>query len=141
MIWNEELAASLDQGTGVVVFHHAEVSRTQQLASTLAERLGALVEASEKTLDSKQGGGVGAGWGERAEGAKGERRGEQAQERSGRERSRGGSSTRGMSFLTHDLFFPCSLKRFIGTRGGRGARFSQGLGNRMQGTAATTRVR
>ena len=96
MIWNEELAASLDQGSGVVVFHHAELSRTQQLATTLAERLGALVEASEKSLDAKQGGAAGTGWGERADGAKGERR-EQTQERSGRsERSRGGASTRGM---------------------------------------------
>ncbi|KAI5119955.1 hypothetical protein M0805_002144 [Coniferiporia weirii] len=119
MIWAEELAASLDQGVGVVVFHHADTSRTQQLALGLADRLGALVEQNEKALDAKQGGG--AGWGDRAEGAKGEKRGEQTGERKGRsERSRG--APRG------------------GARGGRGARFSQGLGNRMP-ASTTTRVR
>ncbi|THG98273.1 hypothetical protein EW145_g7454 [Phellinidium pouzarii] len=113
MIWTEELAASLDQGAGVVIFHHVDTSRTQQLALSLAERLATLIEQNEKALDMKQGGG--AGWGDRAEGGKGEKRGEQTGERKGRsERSRG--APRG------------------GPRGGRGARFAQGLGNRMPGS-------
>ncbi|KAH8117064.1 eukaryotic translation initiation factor 3 subunit 8 [Phellopilus nigrolimitatus] len=121
MIWSEELAASLDQAAGVVVLHHVDMSRVQHLALTLAERLGTLIEQNEKTLDTKQGNTP--AWGDRAEGTKGEKRGEQTQERKGRsERSRG--TPRG------------------GSRGGRGARFAQGLGNRMPGSGSTTtRVR
>ena len=94
MIWNEELSASLNQSVGVVVFHRIELSRTQQLAQTVAEKVGAMVESSEKSLDVKLGGS--GGWGDRTEGGKGEKRGEQAQgERRGRgERTRG---TRGES--------------------------------------------
>nr|GAT57632.1 eukaryotic translation initiation factor 3 subunit 8 [Mycena chlorophos] len=107
MIWNEELSASLDQSTGVVVFHRIDLSRTQQLAQTIADKVGAMAEQNEKTLDAKMGG-VG-GWSDRPDGAKGEKR-EQTQERRGRgERTRG---TRG------------------GARG-RGTRFAQGLGNEM----------
>jgi translation initiation factor 3 subunit C len=94
MIWNEELSASLDQAAGVVVFHRMELSRPQQLAQTIAEKLGALVDQNEKTLDNKMGGSV--GWGERGD-AKGAKGGEQAQERRGRgERTRG---ARGTPFL------------------------------------------
>ena len=120
MIWTEELAASLDQSAGVVVFHHVELSKTQQLALTLADRAALLVEQNEKTLDTKQGTNA---WGERGGEKQGEKRGEQGAERARKgERSRG--AARG------------------GTRGGRGARFAQGLGNRMQASgAATTRVR
>ncbi|EFI28197.1 eukaryotic translation initiation factor 3 domain-containing protein [Coprinopsis cinerea okayama7 len=110
MIWNEELSASLDQSAGVVVFHRMELSRQQQLAQTIADKLGVLVDQNEKTLDVKMGGSV--GWNERG-GDKGAKGGEQAQERRGRgERTRG---ARG------------------GARGGRGARFAQGLGNQMPG--------
>ncbi|KAF8210123.1 eukaryotic translation initiation factor 3 subunit 8 N-terminus-domain-containing protein [Mycena galopus ATCC 62051] len=108
MIWNEELSASLDQSGGVVVFHRIELSRAQQLAQTIADKVGAMVEQNEKALDIKMGGT--GGWGDRADGTKGEKRGEQTQERRGR-----GDRTRG-------------------TRGGargRGARFAQGLGNEM----------
>ena len=101
MIWNEELAASLDQGLGVVVFHHVEFSKAQQLANTLAERLGTLVESSEKALDAKQGNNTaGTGWGDRTDGTKGERRGEQTQERTGRSERTRGASTRGSFFLS-----------------------------------------
>ncbi|EKM80889.1 hypothetical protein AGABI1DRAFT_119443 [Agaricus bisporus var. burnettii JB137-S8] len=108
MIWNEEVAASLDQASGVIVFHRIELSRPQQLAQVIADKLNTMVEQNEKTLDSKFG--TSSTWAERADGNKGEKR-EQLQERRGRgERSRG---ARG------------------GARGGRGARFSQGLGNQM----------
>ncbi|KAF8894887.1 eukaryotic translation initiation factor 3 domain-containing protein [Gymnopilus junonius] len=107
MIWNEELSASLDQSGGVVVFQRIELTRSQQLAQVISDKVAAMVEQNEKTLDMRLGG---TAWGERTDGTKTEKRGEQAQERRGRgERVRG---ARG------------------GARG-RGARFSQGLGNQM----------
>jgi hypothetical protein len=89
MIWNEELSASLDQSAGVVVFHRIELSRAQQLAQTVADKVGAMVEQGEKTLDLKLGGS--GGWSDRADGNKGDKRGEQApSDRRGRgERIRG----------------------------------------------------
>ncbi|KAG1781289.1 eukaryotic translation initiation factor 3 subunit 8 N-terminus-domain-containing protein [Suillus placidus] len=108
MIWNEELSASLDQSTGVVVFHRIEHSRPQQLAQVIADKVSALLEQNEKVLDIKLGGS--GGWGDRS-GDKGEKRGEQTQERRGR-----GDRTRG------------SLR---GGPRGRGSRFAQGLGNQM----------
>ncbi|KAF6762944.1 eukaryotic translation initiation factor 3 domain-containing protein [Ephemerocybe angulata] len=108
MIWSEELAASLDQAGGVVVFHRIDLTRPQQLAQIIAEKVSAMVDQNEKSLDARMGGNV--GWNERQDN-KGEKRGEQTQERRGRgERTRG---ARG------------------GARGGRGARFAQGLGNQM----------
>ncbi|KAJ8585231.1 hypothetical protein M405DRAFT_912162 [Rhizopogon salebrosus TDB-379] len=112
MIWNEELSASLDQSTGVVVLHRIEHSRPQQLAQVIADKVSALVEQNEKVLDIKLGGS--GGWGDRS-GDKGEKRGEQTQERRGR-----GDRTRG------------ALR---GGSRGRGSRFAEGLGNQM------TRVR
>ncbi|TDL24330.1 eukaryotic translation initiation factor 3 subunit 8 [Rickenella mellea] len=113
MIWNEELSASLDQSSGVVVFHRIELNRAQQLAQTLADRVNAMVEQNEKSLDLKMGGT--SSWNERGDGAKGEKRGEQTQERKGRtERSRGGGG---------------------GATRGKGGRFAQGLGT------VATRVR
>ncbi|KAG6333562.1 hypothetical protein ID866_5524 [Astraeus odoratus] len=106
MIWNEELTASLDQSSGVVIFHRVEHSRSQQLSQLLSEKISTMVEQSEKALDTKLGGT--SGWGDRGD-TKGEKRGEQAQERRGN-RTRG--SLRG------------------GIRG-RGSRFAQGLGNQM----------
>ncbi|KAI9507455.1 eukaryotic translation initiation factor 3 subunit 8 [Russula earlei] len=114
MIWAEELPASLDQSAGVIVFHRVELSRPQQLAQILAEKVGAMVEQNEKALDVRLGGAT--VWGDRADGLKGDKRGEQAQERRrGRGERRGGVSARG-------------------ARGGRGARFAQGLGSQMTKT-------
>jgi translation initiation factor 3 subunit C len=92
MIWGEELSASLDQSGAVVVFHRIELSRTQQLAQVLAEKVAGMVDQNEKALDLKFAGT--GGWSDRAE-VKGEKRGEQVQgERRGRnERVRG--NTRG----------------------------------------------
>ncbi|KAM5531641.1 hypothetical protein V8D89_014693 [Ganoderma adspersum] len=117
MIWSEELQAALDQAVGVVVFNRVELTRTQQLAQTLADKVNALVEQNEKALDQKLG--VSSGWGERADGGKGDKRGEQTQERSRRGDRRGGA--RG------------------GARGGRGARFAQGLGSQMAGNTQRNR--
>lgn len=104
MIWTEELSASLDQSGGVVVFHRIELSRTQQLAQVVADKVGIMVDQSEKALDIKMGGT--GGWGERGDGAKGDKRGEQTQERRGRgERTRG---ARGW-FPTKHSFSPSSV--------------------------------
>jgi translation initiation factor 3 subunit C len=92
MIWNEELSASLDQAAGVVVFHRIELTRTQQLAQILADKVSLLVDQNEKSLDVKLAGST--GWGDRAEGAKGDKR-EQVQERRGRDGRLRGGSTRG----------------------------------------------
>lgn len=93
MIWTEELPASLDQSAGVIVFHRVDLTRPQQLAQILAEKVGAMVEQNEKALDIRLGGAT--TWGDRADGLKGDKRGEQAQERRGRGERRGGTSARG----------------------------------------------
>lgn len=90
MIWNEELAASLDQAGGCIAFHRTEVTRQQQLALIIAEKVNSMAEQNEKALDAKMG--TSGGWGDRADGKTGEKRGEQVQERRGRgDRTRGGS--------------------------------------------------
>lgn len=127
MIWNEELAASLDQSGGVLVFHRIELSRSQQLAQVIAEKVGAMVDQNEKSLDIKMGGT--GGWGDRNDGNKGEKRSEQTQERRGR-----GDRTRGVrgTFQILYAFIAVELTQLAGgARGGRGARFAQGLGNQM----------
>jgi translation initiation factor 3 subunit C len=93
MIWTEELPASLDQSAGVIVFHRVEITRPQQLAQILAEKVGAMVEQNEKALDIRLGGAT--TWGDRVDGVKGDKRGEQTQERRGRGERRGGPSARG----------------------------------------------
>jgi translation initiation factor 3 subunit C len=94
MIWSEELSASLDQASGVVIFHRIELSRVQQLAQTVADKVGSMIEQNEKSLDIRLG--VVSGWSDRSEANKGEKRGEQTQERRGRGERRGGPA-RGMS--------------------------------------------
>ncbi|VDC02902.1 unnamed protein product, partial [Peniophora sp. CBMAI 1063] len=69
MIWNEELAASIDTGKNVLVFHRVELQRAQSLAVALAERVGALADSNEKALDVRTG-----NWGE-----KGKERGERGE--------------------------------------------------------------
>ncbi|KAG8731640.1 Translation initiation factor 3 subunit c [Ceratobasidium sp. 423] len=114
MIWNDELAASLDSAAKAVVFRRTEVNRTQASALSLAERAANLVEMTEKALDVRVGGREGGGgWGDRGdrEGAGlggGAGAGGEGRRRGGQGRPRGG--------------------------GGRGGRFAQGLGNRMGAT-------
>ncbi|CAG8474157.1 18812_t:CDS:2 [Acaulospora morrowiae] len=54
MIWNEELAASLDQVNNVVVLHRVELTKVQQLTLMFAEKAVSFVEANERTLEQKQ---------------------------------------------------------------------------------------
>lgn len=114
MIWNEELAASLDQAAGVVAFHRMEPSKLQQLALTLSEKVAQLVEQNEKALDNKLGGN--SGWVERGDGKGGDKRGGEAA--AGGERRGTRTGTRGV---------------LRGGARGRGARFSQGLGGQVAG--------
>ncbi|KAJ3499861.1 hypothetical protein NLJ89_g10047 [Agrocybe chaxingu] len=109
MIWNEELPASLDQSAGVVVFQRIELSRAQQLAQIISEKVATMVDQNEKALDIKIGGN--SGWGSRNDGAKNEKRGEQMQERRGRgERSRGTRGGEGLVSLK-DLETKCQVIR------------------------------
>jgi translation initiation factor 3 subunit C len=96
MIWNEELSASLDHVAGVIIFDRVEVTRSHQLAQILADKLNAMVEQNEKTLDQKLGNA--ASWNDRGDGQKGEKRGEQTQERRRGGERRGG--IRGVSWFT-----------------------------------------
>ena len=98
MIWSEELSASLDQAAKVIVFHRIDLTRTQQLAQVLADKINTLVEQNEKLLDTRLG--VASGWNDRADGGKaGDKRGEQTQERRGRvERTRGGARGKKSSY-------------------------------------------
>lgn len=122
MIWNEDLAASLDQSTGTVAFHRTDVTRVQQLAQTLADRVTQLADSNAKTLDVKLGGG--ANWQERGEGG-GKRGG------AGGEGGGAGGDQQGQER---------NRNRTGGQRGGgrgRGQRFAQGLGGRVVGATAS----
>ncbi|KAH9518662.1 Eukaryotic translation initiation factor 3 subunit C [Bulinus truncatus] len=55
MIINEELMASLDEPTQIVVMHRTEPTRLQSLALQLAEKVGSLVENNERIMEIKQG--------------------------------------------------------------------------------------
>lgn len=96
MIYNEEIAAALDQIDGVVLFHTVETTEVQRLALQLADRVANLVENNEKLLDQKLGNQTGpAGAGDRNEGQQRggpgrERRGGRGGARGGRGRGRGG---------------------------------------------------
>ncbi|CAG8582803.1 11061_t:CDS:2, partial [Ambispora gerdemannii] len=54
MIWNEELAASLDQVNNAVVLHRVEPTKVQQLALMFAEKAVTFVENNERLLEQKQ---------------------------------------------------------------------------------------
>ena len=94
MIYNEEIAAALDQIDGVILFHTVETNEVQRLALQLADRVANLVENNEKLLDQKLGNQTGpAGAGDRAEG---QQRGGPGRERRGGARGgRGGRGGRG----------------------------------------------
>ncbi|KAG0285145.1 Translation initiation factor 3 subunit c [Linnemannia gamsii] len=53
MVWNEELSASIDQVSNVVVLHHVEPSKVQSLALAFAEKAAGFVEGNEKLLELK----------------------------------------------------------------------------------------
>jgi len=53
MAWNEELSASIDQVSNVVVLHHVQPSKLQSLALAFAEKASGFVESNEKLLEAK----------------------------------------------------------------------------------------
>ncbi|KAF9906656.1 Translation initiation factor 3 subunit c [Linnemannia zychae] len=53
MVWNEELSASIDQVSNVVVLHHVELSKVQALALAFADKAAGFVEGNEKLLELK----------------------------------------------------------------------------------------
>ncbi|KAF9084890.1 Translation initiation factor 3 subunit c [Mortierella sp. GBA35] len=53
MVWSEELSASIDQVSNVVVLHHVEPSKVQSLALAFAEKAAGFVEGNEKLLELK----------------------------------------------------------------------------------------
>ncbi|KAF9327031.1 Translation initiation factor 3 subunit c [Linnemannia elongata] len=53
MVWNEELSASIDQVSNVVLLHHVEPSKVQSLALAFAEKAAGFVEGNEKLLELK----------------------------------------------------------------------------------------
>ncbi|KAK4051374.1 Translation initiation factor 3 subunit c [Microbotryomycetes sp. JL201] len=92
MIWNEEIDASLDQVSRVVVLQSTELSSLQRLALQLADKASQMADTSERYLDSKLNNGE-----QRAEGVRterGEREGGR-ERRGGAPRGRGGSRGRG----------------------------------------------
>jgi translation initiation factor 3 subunit C len=106
MIYTDELAASLDQIDGVVIFHRVEQTEVQKLAQQLAEKAVTMVEQNEKTLDVKLGN-TGQAGGEQRTGGEGagrgrtERRGGTRGTYRGRGRGRGGfNSGMGQSRVT-----------------------------------------
>jgi translation initiation factor 3 subunit C len=88
MIYNDELAASLDPKANVVSFHRLELTKVQQLAATLADKANSMLEQNERLLDAK----LGEGKEQRSSGGDRERDGGQA---GGRRERRGGASARG----------------------------------------------
>lgn len=114
MIWNEEIAASLDAFPGadgssaapgsstspVVIFHRRETSRIHTLAQSLAERASNMLEQNERLLDAKLGdgpGGPGAGGRDRdqRDNAGSDERGRREGRRGGGRGGRGGGRGRG----------------------------------------------
>merc|ERR1712154_471158 len=55
MIINEELMASLDEPTQIVMMHRTEPTRLQSLALQLSDKVGSLVDNNERILEIKQG--------------------------------------------------------------------------------------
>ncbi|ORZ13402.1 eukaryotic translation initiation factor 3 subunit 8 [Lobosporangium transversale] len=53
MVWIEELSASIDQVTNIVVLHHLQLTRLQTLALAFAEKAAGFVESNEKLLETK----------------------------------------------------------------------------------------
>jgi len=55
MIINEELMASLDEPTQIVMMHRTEPTRLQSLALQLSDKVGSLVDNNERVMEIKQG--------------------------------------------------------------------------------------
>ncbi|TPP65677.1 Eukaryotic translation initiation factor 3 subunit C [Fasciola gigantica] len=58
MIINQELAASLEVPSDLLIMHKTERSRLQTLALQLSEKVNSIVEMNEKLIESRSGGGL-----------------------------------------------------------------------------------
>ncbi|KAF9409052.1 Translation initiation factor 3 subunit c [Podila epigama] len=105
MVFNEELSASIDQVTNVVVLHHVQPSKVQALALAFAEKAAGFVEGNEKLLELKT---------------------PQQTDRPKKGPNAGKETTAGKQQQQRTMG---------GTRGGRGGRnrFNNGLGNSVRG--------
>ncbi|KAG0343744.1 Translation initiation factor 3 subunit c [Podila minutissima] len=105
MVWNEELSASIDQVSNVVVIHHVQPSKVQALALAFAEKAAGFVEGNEKLLELKT---------------------PQQADRPKKGPNAGKEATAGKQQQQRTMG---------GTRGGRGGRnrFNNGLGNSVRG--------
>ncbi|KDN48516.1 eukaryotic translation initiation factor 3 subunit C [Tilletiaria anomala UBC 951] len=103
MIWSEELPASLDPFKKVIVLHRAELSKVQQLAQALADKVSYTLEQNEKTLAAETAKGAGDGK-DRAAGDR-ERNDGGGPRREGRRTGGGGGRGRGRgrSQFTHSF--------------------------------------
>lgn len=94
MISHEELAAALDQVNSVIIFRKGvELSRLQSLALTLSDKASGLIEANERTLETRTQGMAGAF--ERQGGQRGGRGGRAGRGGRGGGTDRGGGNRRG----------------------------------------------
>jgi len=55
MIWNEQLSASLDSKSEVLVLHRETRSPLQQMAISLADKIGQMLNENERTANAKLG--------------------------------------------------------------------------------------
>ena len=91
MISHEEIAAALDQVNSAIIFRKGvELSRLQSLALTLSDKASGLIEANEKTLETRTQGMANA-----FERQGGQRRGRGGTARGGSRGDRGGARARG----------------------------------------------
>ena len=95
MISHEELAAALDQVNSVIIFRKGvELSRLQSLALTLSDKASGLIEANERTLETRTQGMAGAFERQGGRGGRGGRGGGRGG-RGGGGSDRGGNRQRG----------------------------------------------
>ncbi|ORX71172.1 hypothetical protein DL89DRAFT_221993 [Linderina pennispora] len=93
MVYNEELAASLDEVSGVLIFNPANFeasSRLQQTALALSSKAGAFADINERVFELKIGGGMTANERDQRnnEGGQRDRDGRQGQQRGGKDGQR-----------------------------------------------------
>ena len=55
MIWNEQLSASLDSKSEMLVLHRETRSPLQQMAIALADKIGQMLNENERTANAKMG--------------------------------------------------------------------------------------
>lgn len=98
MIWGEEISATLDPFKKVIVLHRSEMSKVQQLAQTLTEKITYTLEQNEKTLAAEAAKAAGDG---KERGAGDRDRNENGPRREGRRTGGGRGRGRGRAQFTN----------------------------------------